>query len=175
MARPKEKLSAAIKRLASTKRGKKALSLHKRFWGIKHPPAIQRLNIPDGKRGQQIVVHLGRSPAIVLADGPRGRQKRIVRRRNKGIVVCDPSGRRLMILSKRSMNGSGPRRFIGYAVRTEYIPTRAVEKAGTFKKGRHWIHDHHDEGGKWPKVYRDKAGNYHYGPSTLRVGKWMRR
>jgi hypothetical protein len=49
-----------------------------------------------------------------------------------------------------------------------------MENAGTFKIGKYWVHEHDDEGGKFPEVYKDGAGNFIYAPGTMRIDEWLR-
>lgn len=103
-----------------------------------------------------------------------GRATKFKRMRHAGTLACSPNGKKLYIL--RSNRGLSKRKkLVGWATTTEYIPTRGIEKAGSFKSGQFWIHKHADDKGKWPKVYRDSNGNYHYGLGTYKVGKWIER
>jgi hypothetical protein len=91
-------------------------------------------------------------------------------------IAFDTTGRKVFILSNGSQQSFGKNlRFVGFARESHYIPTRDMEKAGSFKKGKYWIHKHDDEGGRFPKVFKDAAGNFVYAPGTLRIGEWMRR
>ncbi len=168
--------SSVLSRVVKTKAGKNALARYRRFWGLKSPPAIKVLDVP-GMPKNGVLVGLGRCPALSVANGPRGEATKVKRSRHTGIVATNPSGTRLYILSGKSARRGGSRKlkFLGYAPMTEYIPTKAMEKSGTFKKGKWWQHKHHDNGGKWPKIYKDSAGNIIYAKGTYRVGKWIER
>jgi hypothetical protein len=160
-------------RILKMRGGREALKRYRRFWGIKHPPTIVRVEMP-GPKGSKVLVGMGKSPALNLADGPEGRERRKIRRRHRGIVACDASGRQIFILrTGRGKRGNGRKRLVGYANILEYIPTRAIEKAGSFKRHKHWIHEMGEEGGTWPKVYRDEKGNYVFSRGSYRVGKWV--
>jgi hypothetical protein len=94
-------------------------------------------------------------------------------------VACRPDGRQYMIFTGRKFKG--PWRFVGYAPKTTYIPTKELELAGTPKKNTQWEHMHDDEGGKWPRVYADHGGkltsatNFIYDVGTYTTTDWMRR
>lgn len=154
-----------------TRSGKKALARYRRFWGIKHPPTVKRY----GSGGKTtVLVGLGRSPAVSIADGPKGRAKKIRRIRHSGTLATDAGGRRLYILKSRGREpGKKNLKFLGWSPTVEYIPTRAIEKSGSFKRNRHWIHKFGEEGGSWPKIFKDKNGNYVYSKSSFKVGKWI--
>jgi hypothetical protein len=167
----KQLLSAATK----TRRGKQALKKYRQFWGLPYPVEVTAFDVPGAKKSFRFV-SMGRSPRVVLADGPKGRQTRQWSDRKSRVVATDPSGRRIFVLNKKLRGPIGKRlRFVGWAPMTEYIPTVGMERAGSFKAGKYWRHLHLDEGGKWPKVYKDSSGNYIYGPGTYRVGRWIRR
>jgi len=161
-----------MKRLSGNTQGRKALALYKRFWGIGLPPEIKMF----GKGKTKVMVGLGRCPAITLADGPKGRA-RIKRRVSLGgTLACDPSGKKMVIYGgekfKRKFKRKG---LIGYVVSTEYIPTKAIEHAGSHKSGKHWVHRHDDDGGKFPKAYLDGSGNIVYSRGSYRVKDWIYR
>jgi hypothetical protein len=164
---------ALMARILKMRGGREALKRYRRFWGIKHPPEIRVLNMP-GPQKEMVLVGMGKSPALNLADGPEGRHRRKVRRAHKGIVACDASGRRIYILrTGRGARRRGKPRFVGYANLLEYLPTKAVERAGSFKRNKHWVHRMGEEGGTWPKVYMDQNGNYVFSKGSYRVGKWV--
>lgn len=157
-------------------KGKKALARYRKFWGLPFPPDLQEIE-NDGKPGQRYLVGMGGSPVAVLSDKPMGEKGKVRKIKGSFVVATDENGKRIYLIRKRNKGkpiGKGLK-FAGYAPETHYIPTDAMEKAGTFKKGAYWIHKHSDEGGKWPKVYKDSSGNYVYGPGTYRVGQWIRR
>lgn len=163
---------AAYRGLRSRRSGRKVLSRFKRFWGVKDPPKLKVVNSPGG--GHIDLVGLGDCPHVNLADGPQGRCKRRWKLKKRGILACNPEGTRLYVLSGKSVPGK-PKKLLGYCPMTEYIPSVEIEKMGSFKKGRHWQHEHNERGGKWPKVYSDGKGNIIYGPGTYTVGKWIER
>lgn len=165
-----------LRELESSNTGRAARKKYKQFWGIPYPTEIVKTRLGAG-RGRKIFVGMGRSPAVVLADGPKGRNARTWKDRKSRIVATDPSGRRIFVLTRewhRKPFGKNLR-FVGYAPETHYVPWPGVERAGSFKKGKYWIHKHDDERGKWPKVFKDSSGNFIYGPGTYTVGTWIRR
>ena len=167
---------ALMARILKMRGGREALKRYRRFWGIKHPPEIRVLNMP-GPQKEMVLVGMGKSPALNLADGPEGRHRRKVRRAHKGIVACDASGRRIYILRGRNNSQRKQKlKRLGHVPVTEYIPTAAIERAGSFKQKKWWIHNHgKSEGGKWPVAYEDQAGNVIYGRGSYRVGKWIEK
>ena len=163
----------ALDEFTATSDGKKALKKFKQFWGVPLPVEIKKLEIPGPQKKTLRLTGLGRAPKAFIADEPGGKTRSIS---GPFTVVCDPDGKKVMLLSGKSCNANKAKlTFLGYVPKTEYIPSRALESAGTFKKGKHWVHLHNDEGGEWPKAWVDQAGNIRYGVSTLRIGKWMRR
>lgn len=156
----------------------KGARLYRRFWGV-HPKKLRILGcIGQPKRQQrEVFVSLGRSPAVTVANGPKGRATKITRRPIRGRLATSYRGKRLCILTdlKRGLAPANTRKFLGWIPKTEYIPSAALEKAGSFKAGAHWQHMHHERGGKWPKAYRDGYGNIIYGPSSYTIGKWLER
>ncbi len=162
------KVLARVKRL---RHGKKALARFKRFWKVARPPAIRTFG-----KGKRILVGLGRSPALYLANGPdKKRSTKIRRIPHRGWLATNPSGTRLWIL-KDTKKGLGKRkRFAGFVPTTEYVPSAAIEKAGTHKAGTLWNHSHSDDGGRWPRAFYDEYGNVHYAPGTYKISDWIRR
>ena len=155
----------------STKSGRAALKRYRKFTGLPWPTEIVVMETPG--RGRRTLTGMGSTPVAVLADR-RGGKKR--KRRFNGLVACDSTGRRIEILRGRNSKAKKPRlRQVGFAAETHYVPTRLEERAGTFKRGRYWVHEHNDEGGRWPKVYEDQAGNLIYGKGTYKVTDWIRR
>lgn len=173
----KRGMPRAYKKLLAKLKGKgarKALDKYRKFWGIPYPTNIQAVKSKRGT-GTRYLVGMGVSPAVSLANGPRGKATKVKRLRGKRVVATDAAGRKIYVLASLTKPIGKNKRFVGYAPVTEYIPTRDMEAAGTFKKGRHWVHEHHDEGGKWPKVFKDSSGNFIYGRGTYRIGKWIRK
>ena len=163
-----------LKRVLKTRKGRAAASRFSRFWGIKKIPAFQMIDVP-GVGKNTPYVGLGKSPAIYIADGPKNRhtkKKKIVRR---GILIADARGRRLAILSGRSMRGKRRLKRLGHVYQTDYLPCGAIEKAGSFKSGKWWQHDHSHAGGKWPIAHEDQAGNIWYSKGSYTVGQWLRK
>lgn len=164
--------AAAIVKATRTKQGKAAAARYKKFWGI--PPA-QVKTYKGAVKGMAVIASLGRSPGMYIANGPLSKATTITRTKHNGTLATDANGRRLMVLVGRHAPDLKSLKPVGYAASTEYIPTRAMEKAGTFKKGARWIHHHSESGGHWPRLYRDRYGNYVYSTGTYRVGEWIRR
>ncbi|NDQ57326.1 MAG: hypothetical protein GZ088_09675 [Acidipila sp.] len=170
-----DKMPAAYKadyeEVARTNEGRKALRRYSSFTGLPFPPEIIR------GPGKKILVGMGRSPEVQLADGDARSVHKIKRvKQSRKLAATDADGKRIYILNKSQRRDAGKKlRFAGYAPETHYVLTPGEEKAGTFKKGKYWIHSHSDEGGKWPKAYADQYGNLVYARGTYRVGKWIRR
>lgn len=155
--------------------GEKALELFKEFWGIPYPPEIRTIEVPGPENEVKVMVGMGRSPAVNLADGPKGKGKK-KRIEKAHIPAVDPDGKEIWLLTGKDAKEAKARlKPVGFAPVTEYIPTDEIEDAGSFKRGAHWVHKHDDEGGEWPEVYQDQAGNYRYAHGTYEVGKWIRR
>lgn len=160
-----------VEELARLPGGRAALARHRRFWGVPFPTRIVKRG--DGQQGMRLLVGLGISPKVVLAE-KRGGKARFIK--GQRTLALDMRSKRLVILNPRRKGGIGRGlRFVGYAPETHYVPSRATERAGTFKKGKYWVHKHDDDGGKWPRVYRDRAGNFVYGKGTYTVGEWLRK
>ena len=165
-----------LKQVLGTKEGKAALKRYRAFTGLPYPPEIKVLEMPGPKAKTQVLVGMGYSPEVQVADGPEGQAQKVKKIKGKKLLATDASGRRMFVLSGQNSQAEKPELdFLGYAPETHYILTPGEEKAGTFKRGKYWVHEHLDEGGKWPKVYKDQAGNIVYGPGTFTVGKWIRR
>lgn len=172
-----ETYESLIARFKSSRKGRGLLGLEKRFWGVE-PQAITKLTTPG--KGRHQLAFLGDSPAVTIADRPNGKtsKKQRIKFGSHILVTGDPSGRRMMILNTRKGVPAKPKlKFVGYVVSTEYIPTKAIEKAGSFKAKRHWWHEHKDRRGRWPRVWKDQNGNYYYGRATYYIGKrgWLER
>jgi hypothetical protein len=160
----------AYRRVKASPEGRKALARYRKFWGIM-PTEIRDVDVPGTGRGR-IVVGMGKAGKgkIWMPDG------RKVPARGAKLVACDATGRRIMLLTGKSSRAPKARlREVGVAEETHYIPTADQEKARTFKRNAYWVHRHDDDGGKFPKVFRDQAGNYRYGPGTYTVTDWIRR
>jgi hypothetical protein len=154
-----------------TKGGRAALKRYRKFTGLPWPTEIIAVETPG--RGKRALVGMGMTPNVVLADRRGGKPHKI---RKKGIVACSSNGRQIYILTGRDSKARNPRlRHVGYAAETHYVPTKLEERAGTFKRGRYWVHKHDDAGGRWPKVFADQAGNIVYGRGTYKVTDWIRR
>jgi hypothetical protein len=150
--------------------GRKALARYKKFWGIM-PTGITEVEVPWGE-GETVLVGMGKAGKgkIRLPSG------RTVGAKGSKTVACDASGRRIVLLSGRNKKGGKARLHeVGVAEETHYVPTPAMENAKTFKKGAYWVHRHDDDGGRFPKVFKDQAGNYVYGKGTYTVTDWIRR
>lgn len=154
----------------ASSRGRKLL---KKFWGIKRAPTIRLVggSLP-GVGKNSTLVGLGQSPAITIADGPRQSHKKMVRKKHHGQLVSDDKGKRLFILSGRP--ATGRKKFLGWVPELEYIPYPGVESMGSFKRGKHWIHQMGEGKGPWPKIYSDN-GNYIVARGSHHVGKWIYR
>jgi hypothetical protein len=172
---PDEGFVSLLDRVRKDPKGRKALARYKKFWGLSHPTEIKTLEIPGPRNKTVFLVGMGRSPQVNLANG---NSKGAVRKRVRGkfLAATDAEGKRIFMLSGRSSKDSKARtKFVGYAPETHYIPTDKMENAGTFKKGRYWVHKHDDDGGAWPVVKKDQAGNFVYEPGTYRVKDWIYR
>lgn len=154
--------------------GRKALGKYKSFWGLPYPTEILELD-NDGPNVD--LIGAGRTTGVYLTDAPTPEQaSKKWSIKKKGNVAFDTAGRKIFVLNNGSQKGFGKGlKFVGFARETHYIPTNAMEDAGTFKSGKYWVHKHDDEGGKFPKVFKDRAGNFIYAPGTMRIGKWLRR
>ena len=142
------------------------------FWRLKDVPSLKVLPGSDS----MVLVGMGKSPAVNLADGPnKASSKRIVRKRHSALLATDPAGKRMFIIGRRGLPKKPKLTFAGWVPKTEYIPSKDLERSGTPKKYKHWVHSHEDDHGKWPKVYKDQNGNYHYGRGTYRVTDWIRK
>lgn len=162
----------ALGMMKGMRHSKAALAKYRQFWGLAFPPEISLH--PDGEKKLHVVTGLGRSPKVILAPERGSKQRRVFKGRR--VLAYEPGKKRLMIFDPRSRKPIGKGlRFAGYAVETHYIPTPKQEKAGTFKSGKYWVHKHDDDGGTWPPVYKDSAGNFIYGKGTYTVDRWLRR
>jgi len=152
--------------------GRKALARYKKFWGIM-PTQIKVIKMPGPKSKTKYLVGMGRTGQggkIIKADGSKTKAKGV------RWAATDAAGKRIFLLSGRDSDaGHAELQDVGHAEETHYVPTNAQEDAGTFKKDKYWVHRHDDDGGKFPAVSKDQAGNYIYGPGTYRVTDWIRR
>lgn len=152
---------------------KKGLGVYSRFWGVKFPTKlIERADGPN-----VTLAHLGRTPALFASTEPKGKRGKQFTIRGAKDIFSFPSGKRWVILSKGSQKDFGKDlRLVGYARETHYIPSAKLEKLGSHKKFHHWVHKMGEEGGTWPKVYEDAAGNFIYekGSYTIDRDGWMR-
>jgi len=170
-----------LSKAEASKIGKKALSRYRKFIGIPYPTAISLIKESKNEKGRKgklkFLVGMGYTPVVLLADGPEGKATRVKKIKGRRQVACSPDGKRIYLLKSKPNGPVGKKlKFVGYAPETHYILTRDQESAGSFKKGRYWVHKHgREERGKWPKVYKDSAGNYVYGKGTYHVGAWVRR
>lgn len=177
----KPSYKSVLARVKKSKLGRKALGLYRKFWGLKEPSTIKVFDVPG--KGKKTFVGLGVSPALTLADGPNKERARKIRRyKKRGQLLSNAAGTRMWILyPKRKARKGGRKKFLGWAVQTEYIPNRNIEKDGSYKSGKHWIHTHgqaseHEKvPGRWPKVYELPNGMIEYGRGTYRITDWIRR
>jgi len=156
--------------------GGKAFKRYQKFWGLPFPTEIKHLEVPGPKDKTIVLVGMGRSPEVQTSTAPKGKKgKKKVSKKNR-IAAVDASGKRIWILNgKDSKAGRQDLQDIGYVPETHYIPTGPMEKAGTFKRGKYWVHKHDDDGGEWPTAKMDQAGNIIYDESTYYVDDWIRR
>jgi hypothetical protein len=156
--------------------GRKALRRYRAMSGLPFPPEIKLVQMPGPKSKKIALAGIGKSPEVQLADGNEYHVRKIKQIRGRGHVATDASGKRIYILRGKNSNATRPSyKFVGHAPETHYVLSPGEEKAGAFKRGKYWVHQHTDEGGRWPKVYVDQAGNFVYGRGTYSVGKWIRR
>jgi hypothetical protein len=171
-----ESYRAKLREFEKTAEGRKALRRYRAMSGLPFPPEIKVIAMPGPKNKKLFLAGVGKSPEVQIADGDERHVRRVRKIKGRGHVATDASGKRIYILRGKNLNASKPRyRFVGHAPETHYVLSPGEEKAGAFKKGKYWVHSHLDEGGRWPKVFKDQAGNLVYGPGTYRVGKWIRR
>jgi len=162
-------------KITQSRSGKKALARYRKFWGIEFPTSVKQGRTP-GSSNHEFLVGMGISPKVILADGPKGKETRKWEVKGKRTLATNVTGTRMFVLSGKNSNDRSEKlKFVGYAPETHYIPTKKMENAGTHKKGKYWIHKHDDDGGRWPKVYQDSAGNFLYGPGTYSVTDWIRK
>lgn len=166
-----------LARKLQTAEGRKQLAQYQKQTGLPWPTEIKRFEIPGPRHKSKVFAGWGRSPGIAVADGPKERHSKKAFLRRKGFLGSDASGRKLYIFTGRNSRAARQiLRNLGYAPETHYVPTREEEAAGTFKKGKYWVHKHDDEGGRWPRVRIDQAGNIVYDRGTYTAkGAWLRR
>lgn len=158
-------------RVKASPEGRQALARYKKFWGIM-PTEIKTLELPGGKQTKFLVGmgKAGKGGKIKTPDG------RTTTAKGAKLVACDASGKQIMLLSgKNSRAPEAKLKEVGVVEETHYIPTGAQERAKTFKRNAYWVHRHDDDGGRFPKVYKDQAGNYVYGRGTYKVTDWIRK
>ena len=167
-----EDYEKALAKLKKTAKGRAALKKYKQFWGIPYPTEILYYDLPGPSK---VFVGMGRGKAR-LADGPKGNHRKVKGQRKQGIPVFEPDGKRIWVLSGKNSSASRQElKDAGYVAETHYIPTDDMEAAGTKKAGKYWVHKHDDDGGEWPKVKEDQAGNLVYDTGTYRVTDWIYR
>ncbi len=161
-----------LDRVQRSAHGRTALKAYELFWGIPYPPEITIRKLGKDRK-KTATVCLGISPAVFIAKKRGGKARKIAGKRR---LAFDPRTRRLMIVNPSSRGPVGQDlKFLGYAPETHYVPTQSMERTGTFKRGKYWVHKHDDDGGKWPEVWMDSSGNYLYGKGTYKVDRWLRR
>lgn len=170
--RAPKKYRDLVAKATRSRNGKQAFKRFRKFWGIEAPP---RIIAEPGCRKNVTLVGMGRSPGVYLANGVEGRETKRWKVKGAFLAASDAAGRRLFLLRRKGLKRFGQRpKFVGYAYETHYIPTGDIEKAGSHKSNRHWVHEHSKrEKGRFPKVYKDAGGNYLYAPGTYRVTKWI--
>jgi hypothetical protein len=163
----------ALKKVESTAEGRKALARFRKFTGLPFPTDIRVIDMPGVGNKNKYLVGMGtagKGGKIQTLDG------KTIRAKGAKWVATDASGKRIYLLTgKNSKSKSKRLRKVGKVEETHYVPTAKQEKAGTFKKGKYWVHRHDDDGGRFPDVYVDDAGNYIYGRGTYSVTDWIRR
>ena len=168
---------AMLKEVLKLRGGKAALARYRKFTGLPFPTEILVKEIP-GPRDKKIpLVGMGKSP------GPQLEGKARVRGVTSSLpyhVATDASGKQLLLLPSGDVKGAvGKVRHAGTVAETHYVLTRPEEHAGTFKRGKYWVHVAGESGGTKPEGYwvEGTGGGrmFVYGPSTLRTGKWMER
>jgi hypothetical protein len=158
-----------LRGVLKTRRGRKAERRRRLFWGTPYPTEIAEF----GGSGRRVpMAGMGRTTEVMIAPKRGARPRRI---RGSWAGAFDSSGRVIYLFTKRGLPPKPRWRFVGYAAETHYLPTAAIEKAGSHKRGKYWVHEHADEGGKWPKVFQDQWGNFRYGKGTYKIGKWIRK
>lgn len=153
--------------------GRKALRKHKQFTGIPLPTRLDEID--DGSRKVRPLVVMGTEPFVLVANGPKGRNTKVKKLKGSWLATTTPNGRQIIILrNKKVSKGFGKGlKFIGWIPETHYVLNKRVENAGSFKRGKYWVHKNGEEGGSWPKGYMDKSGNIHYRGGSYKVGKWI--
>jgi len=158
-------------RVKSSPEGRKALSRYKKFWGVM-PHELRVVELPGPEKQTRFLVGMGRAGRGKI----RTKGGKAVSTKGAKMVACDADGRQIILLSGR--NSSAPQaklKEVGVVEETHYVPTAELERSKTFKRNAYWVHKHNDDGGRFPKVYRDQAGNYVYGRGTYTVTDWIRR
>lgn len=167
-----EKFRELYDQVMGMEEGRKALDKYIEFWGVP-PTRIHVFKIPGPSDKAKVFVgmgHTGKGGKIRTPDG------RVTRAKGVRFAATDPDGKRIFLFTGKDSDAPGSKlKKVGVAEETHYVPTRAMEKAGTFKKDKYWVHRHDDDGGEFPEVFRDQAGNYIYGEGTYRINDWIRR
>lgn len=172
----RKKYSALMQKVLRRKDGRRMLRKFTRFTGLPYPTEIKTVQLPGPKNRSTVLSGMGRSPRALIADGPEGKNSGTKQLRGKFTPVATPDGKILLLSGRNSKDTKGKKKFAGYAPETHYVPTSEMERAGTFKRGKYWVHLHgKEENGRWPKVFVDSAGNIHYGKSTYRISDWLYR
>ncbi len=165
-----------LEELKKSPEGRKALARYKKFWGIPFPTEIRTVEVPGPKNKKMYLVGMGVSPEVHISEGKKKSPGKRKVRKGKRIAATTADGKRIVILSGKDSKATKQElKRLGFAPETHYVPTNQMEDAGTFKKGKYWVHLHSDEGGEYPPLYEDQAGNFWYGPGTYSVDKWIRR
>lgn len=116
-----------------------------------------------------VLVSLGHCPAIHVRESGAVRKVRL----NGATLACNPEGNRLYVLLKKNPK-LAQKHFT--VAKTDYIPKRHMNAAGTFKKNVYWTHQHTERGGKEPTAVLDSSAKViRYGPGTYTVEKWLER
>lgn len=167
------KFREALEQVERSAEGRKALARFRKFTGLPFPTDIRIIDMPGVGSRTKYLVGMGRAGKggkIRTEDGKTTTAK------GAKWVATDASGKRIYLLTGRNSKKTSKRlRKVGQVEETHYVPTAKQEKAGTFKKGKYWVHRHDDDGGRFPDVFVDDAGNYIYGRGTYSVTDWIRR
>lgn len=167
------KYKKMLDKVEGTAEGRKALARYRKFWGIPYPTDIRIIEMPGPAKKTKFLVGMGKT-----GKGGKIQKKDGGMTSAKGVryAATDASGKQIFLLTGRnSKSTSQDLTEVGVVEETHYVPTGTMEKAGTFKKNKYWVHRHDDDGGRFPKVYKDAAGNYIYGRGTYSVTDWIRR
>ncbi len=160
-------------RVKASPEGRQALKRYKKFWGIM-PTEITHVALPGGNQNRtKFLVGMGKAGSGGKIKTPDGKT---ITAKGAKKVACDASGKQIMLLSGKNINaGQAKLKEVGKVLETHYVPSASQERAETFKRGAYWVHKHNDDGGRFPKVYKDQAGNFVYGKGTYKVTDWIRK